>query len=54
MEELLHDEQQVIRVMPNTSSMIQQSATAISPGQYAAMDAVLTAKSCFLQSEKCT
>ncbi|NHH95328.1 Pyrroline-5-carboxylate reductase [Bacillus sp. MB95] len=43
-EELLHDEQQVIRVMPNTSSMIQQSATAISPGQYAAMDAVLTAK----------
>ncbi len=44
MEKLLHDEQQVIRVIPNTSSMIQQSATAISQDQYAAMDAVLTAK----------
>lgn len=33
MEENLNAAQQVIRVMPNTSSMIQESATAISPGQ---------------------
>ncbi|TYR80676.1 pyrroline-5-carboxylate reductase [Priestia megaterium] len=44
MESLLHDDQQVIRVMPNTSSMIQQSATAISPGQNTAMDTVLLTK----------
>ncbi|MEH7444124.1 pyrroline-5-carboxylate reductase [Bacillus sp. JJ1122] len=33
MEENLNAAQQVIRVMPNTSSMIQESATAISPGR---------------------
>jgi pyrroline-5-carboxylate reductase len=44
MEDLLHEEQQVVRVMPNTSSMIQQSATAISPGQYTAMDSVILTK----------
>jgi pyrroline-5-carboxylate reductase len=32
MEDNLNDGQQVVRVMPNTSSMIQESATAISPG----------------------
>ncbi|MBT2663835.1 pyrroline-5-carboxylate reductase [Bacillus sp. ISL-45] len=32
MEDKLKDGQQVVRVMPNTSSMIQESATAISPG----------------------
>ncbi|MBT2684124.1 pyrroline-5-carboxylate reductase [Bacillus sp. ISL-37] len=32
MEDNLKDGQQVVRVMPNTSSMIQESATAISPG----------------------
>lgn len=44
MEEMLNDEQQVIRVMPNTSSMIRESATAVSPGKYAAMDNVLLTK----------
>lgn len=34
MEEKLNDEQQVIRVMPNTSSMIQESATAMTLGSY--------------------
>jgi pyrroline-5-carboxylate reductase len=33
MEENLNAGQQVVRVMPNTSSMIQESATAISPGK---------------------
>lgn len=33
MEENLKAGQQVIRVMPNTSSMIQESATAMSPGK---------------------
>ncbi|WP_210364195.1 pyrroline-5-carboxylate reductase [Bacillus sp. REN3] len=37
MEENLKDGQQVIRVMPNTSSMIQESATAISPGKNSGM-----------------
>ncbi|MCM3574619.1 pyrroline-5-carboxylate reductase [Mesobacillus subterraneus] len=32
MEDNLKNGQQVVRVMPNTSSMIQESATAISPG----------------------
>ncbi|MDQ0229420.1 pyrroline-5-carboxylate reductase [Metabacillus malikii] len=32
LEENLHKDQQVVRVMPNTSSMIGESATAISPG----------------------
>ncbi|MBH0231253.1 pyrroline-5-carboxylate reductase [Halobacillus yeomjeoni] len=44
MEERLNDGQQVIRVMPNTSSMLRESATAITPGRYAAMDNVLVAK----------
>jgi len=34
MEENLNSGQQVVRVMPNTSSMIQESATAISPGEH--------------------
>jgi pyrroline-5-carboxylate reductase len=34
MEENLNAGQQVVRVMPNTSSMIQESATAISPGKH--------------------
>ncbi|WP_445493092.1 pyrroline-5-carboxylate reductase [Niallia sp. 03133] len=33
MEEHLQDGQQVVRVMPNTSSMIQESATALSAGR---------------------
>lgn len=33
MEENLKTGQQVVRVMPNTSSMIQESATAMSPGK---------------------
>ncbi|ASK60953.1 pyrroline-5-carboxylate reductase [Virgibacillus phasianinus] len=35
MEERLNPGQEVIRVMPNTSSMIQESATAMSLGTYA-------------------
>ncbi|CAM3897497.1 pyrroline-5-carboxylate reductase [Mesobacillus thioparans] len=34
MEENLKGGQQVVRVMPNTSSMIQESATAMSPGRH--------------------
>lgn len=34
MEENLETGQQVVRVMPNTSSMVQESATAISPGKH--------------------
>lgn len=44
MEEMLNENQQVIRVMPNTSSMLRESATAVSPGKYAAMDQVLLTK----------
>ncbi|KOO42795.1 pyrroline-5-carboxylate reductase [Priestia koreensis] len=44
MEFRLHDNQPIIRVMPNTSSMMQESATAISTGQHVGMDHVLTAK----------
>ncbi|MCM3005454.1 pyrroline-5-carboxylate reductase [Priestia koreensis] len=44
MEVRLHDNQPIIRVMPNTSSMMQESATAISTGQHVGMDHVLTAK----------
>lgn len=44
MEDRLNDGQQVIRVMPNTSSMLRESATAISPGRYTDMDNVLVAK----------
>ncbi|MED1201743.1 pyrroline-5-carboxylate reductase [Heyndrickxia acidicola] len=38
MEEHLHEGQKVIRVMPNTSSMIGESATAISLGKYVQAD----------------
>ncbi|MBM7619103.1 pyrroline-5-carboxylate reductase [Bacillus tianshenii] len=44
MEEGLHGNQPVIRVMPNTSSMIGESATAISTGTYVGMDQVMDAK----------
>ncbi|WP_067725936.1 pyrroline-5-carboxylate reductase [Oceanobacillus damuensis] len=44
MEDNLNDSQQVIRVMPNTSSMIQESATAVSPGNHVAMDQVFLVK----------
>ncbi|MFD2925026.1 pyrroline-5-carboxylate reductase [Halobacillus naozhouensis] len=44
MEERLNEEQQVIRVMPNTSSMLRESATAVCPGKFAGMDNVLVAK----------
>ncbi|MDZ5711857.1 pyrroline-5-carboxylate reductase [Jeotgalibacillus sp. HH7-29] len=45
MEEHLNEGQQVIRVMPNTSSMLRESATAISPGQNVTMKNVKLAKS---------
>ncbi|MGM0835454.1 MAG: pyrroline-5-carboxylate reductase [Bacillota bacterium] len=41
MEEGLLGNQPVIRVMPNTSSMIGESATAISRGSYVGMDHVM-------------
>ncbi|MDR0139239.1 pyrroline-5-carboxylate reductase [Metabacillus idriensis] len=44
MEDHLNMNQQVVRVMPNTSSMIQESATALSPGRHTAMDNVLAVK----------
>ncbi|TMW70335.1 pyrroline-5-carboxylate reductase [Alteribacter natronophilus] len=44
MEEHLNEGQQVIRVMPNTSSMLQESATAISPGGHCTMNNVVMAK----------
>ncbi|WP_226584827.1 pyrroline-5-carboxylate reductase [Halobacillus litoralis] len=44
MEERLNDRQQVIRVMPNTSSMLRESATAVTPGQHTDMDNVLVSK----------
>ncbi|MBD1379329.1 pyrroline-5-carboxylate reductase [Metabacillus arenae] len=44
MEDRLNDNQQVIRVMPNTSSMIGESATAMSPGKHTGMDNVMDAK----------
>ncbi|USK34267.1 pyrroline-5-carboxylate reductase [Bacillus sp. F19] len=44
MEDHLNSDQQVVRVMPNTSSMIQESATALSPGRYTVMDNVLAVK----------
>ncbi|MGM0923976.1 MAG: pyrroline-5-carboxylate reductase [Bacillota bacterium] len=44
MEDHLNIDQQVVRVMPNTSSMIQESATALSPGSYTVMDNVLAVK----------
>lgn len=45
MEHQLKDGQQVIRVMPNTSSMLRESATAISPGQHVTMKNIKVAKS---------
>ncbi|MFY0760757.1 pyrroline-5-carboxylate reductase [Metabacillus dongyingensis] len=44
MENHLSMNQQVVRVMPNTSSMIQESATALSPGRHTAVDNVLAVK----------
>lgn len=44
MEEHLNKGQQVIRVMPNTSSMIQESATAIVAGKNTSMNNVKLAK----------
>ncbi|SER40098.1 pyrroline-5-carboxylate reductase [Salipaludibacillus aurantiacus] len=44
MERHLQPGQQVIRIMPNTSSMIQESATAISPGENVTMKNVKIAK----------
>lgn len=44
MEENLNEDQQVIRVMPNTSSMLRESATALSPGKHTSMDKVILAK----------
>ncbi|KGP93239.1 pyrroline-5-carboxylate reductase [Pontibacillus chungwhensis BH030062] len=44
MESHLPDKQQVIRVMPNTSSMIGESATAIAPGTHAPKDRVYLTK----------
>lgn len=49
MEENLKPSQQVIRVMPNTSSMIRESSTAISPGKHVSLEEVTTAKT-LLQS----
>ncbi|WP_227395419.1 pyrroline-5-carboxylate reductase [Jeotgalibacillus aurantiacus] len=45
MEQHLNEGQQVIRVMPNTSSMLRESATAISPGENVTMKNVKLAKS---------
>ncbi|MGY0694440.1 pyrroline-5-carboxylate reductase [Virgibacillus sp. FSP13] len=44
MEERLNVGQEVIRVMPNTSSMIQASATAMTPGRHTKEDNVNIAK----------
>jgi pyrroline-5-carboxylate reductase len=44
MEEHLHKNQPIIRVMPNTSSMMRESATALSPGRHAAEEHISMAK----------
>jgi pyrroline-5-carboxylate reductase len=44
MEENLNEGQPVVRVMPNTSSMIGESITAISTGKHASIEDVLFAK----------
>ncbi|MFT8320688.1 MAG: pyrroline-5-carboxylate reductase [Bacillus sp. (in: firmicutes)] len=44
MEEHLQEKQQVVRVMPNTSSMIQESATALSAGKYTESENIETVK----------
>ncbi|TLS39067.1 pyrroline-5-carboxylate reductase [Pseudalkalibacillus caeni] len=43
-QDILGNEQPVIRVMPNTSSTIGQSISALAPGDHATMDHVLAAK----------
>ena len=43
-EQHLPSGQQVIRVMPNTSSMVRESATAISSGKYTSKQNMLLAK----------
>ncbi|MYL21348.1 pyrroline-5-carboxylate reductase [Halobacillus litoralis] len=45
MEDRLNDHQQVVRVMPNTSSMLRESATAVCPGQFADIENVEVTKS---------
>ncbi|MGD7043821.1 pyrroline-5-carboxylate reductase [Jeotgalibacillus proteolyticus] len=45
MQQHLQPGQQVIRVMPNTSSMLQESATAISPGEHVTMKNIKLAQS---------
>jgi pyrroline-5-carboxylate reductase len=47
-EQMLPPGQQVIRVMPNTSSMIGESATGISPGKHVSQENLALAKE-FLQ-----
>ncbi|WP_027956206.1 MULTISPECIES: pyrroline-5-carboxylate reductase [Halobacillus] len=44
MEDRLNDRQEVVRVMPNTSSMLRESATAVCPGQFADMENVEVTK----------
>jgi pyrroline-5-carboxylate reductase len=44
LEEELQSEVPVIRVMPNTSSMIGESATAVAGGKYVAMPHIILAK----------
>jgi pyrroline-5-carboxylate reductase len=44
MEEHLPQNQPVIRVMPNTSSMVEESATALTAGKHTKMDDVLEVK----------
>ncbi|MGM7685273.1 pyrroline-5-carboxylate reductase [Cytobacillus sp. Hm23] len=43
-EERLNEGQQVIRVMPNTSSMVRESATGVSTGSNVEMDKVMIVK----------
>ncbi|SFD91955.1 pyrroline-5-carboxylate reductase [Bacillus sp. OV194] len=47
MEEILPDEQPVIRVMPNTSSTIGESITAVTGGQSVTMEHIEIAKELF-------
>ncbi|MFC7373170.1 pyrroline-5-carboxylate reductase [Fictibacillus iocasae] len=44
MEEHLPSNQPVIRIMPNTSSMVEESATALTAGKHTKMDDVLEVK----------
>ncbi|PPA71886.1 pyrroline-5-carboxylate reductase [Jeotgalibacillus proteolyticus] len=45
MQEHLNEGQQVVRVMPNTSSMLRESATALAPGEQVTMKNIKLAKS---------